>query len=134
MIVESRLPTITEFQALRGSTGWDPLSDEVVRRALSNTLYSVCAMDNDSAVGMGRIIGDGGAYFYIQDVIVLPEHQGKGIGRQIMESLEKWLAANAQNNAFIGLMSAAGKAEFYSKFEYLTRPTSGPGMFKTVKK
>jgi len=33
---------------------------------------------------MGRIVGDGVTICYIQDVIVLPEYQGKGIGKAII--------------------------------------------------
>jgi GNAT superfamily N-acetyltransferase len=40
--------------------------------------------DQDKAVAMGRIVGDGGWNFSIADVAVLREHQGKGIGHIIM--------------------------------------------------
>lgn len=38
-------------------------------------------------IGMGRIIGDGARIFYIQDVVIHPNFQGKGIGTTIMEKL-----------------------------------------------
>jgi len=36
---------------------------------------------------MGRIIGDGGWYFHIADMGVLPDHQRKGLGDVIMKTL-----------------------------------------------
>lgn len=38
-------------------------------------------------IGMGRIIGDGARIFYIQDVVIHSNFQGKGIGTTIMEKL-----------------------------------------------
>lgn len=133
MEIQKRLPTISEFQELRESTGWDMLSDRAVEKALPNSLFSVCAVVEGRTIGMGRVIGDGAIYFYIQDVIVLPEFQKKGIGYKIMRELEKWLKENAPENSFIGLMAAEGVRDFYLGFDYLERPTKAPGMFKLVK-
>ena len=30
-------------------------------------------------IAAGRVIGDGGVYFYVQDVIVVPEHQRRSL-------------------------------------------------------
>jgi GNAT superfamily N-acetyltransferase len=53
---------------------------------------------------MGRIVGDGAMNFDIVDVAVDPAHQGKGLGRLVMEKLVAWLDANA----FDGLRYAGG--------------------------
>ncbi len=74
-------------------------------------------------------MGDGGIYFYIQDVIVLPEFQGQGVGKRIMDSLMEYLEENANSRAFIGLMAAKGTAGFYMRFGFNERPSEGPGMF-----
>lgn len=44
---------------------------------------------------MGRIVGDGALNFDIVDVAVDPLHQGKGLGRVIMETLVAWLDSHA---------------------------------------
>lgn len=98
--------------------------------ALENDLFSVCARLDGKTIGIGRIIGDGAIYYYIQDVIVLKEYRNQGVGRQIMDSIESYLKANAREGAFIGLMAAEGLVPFYEKFGYLRRPEAGPGMFK----
>lgn len=38
-------------------------------------------------VAMGRIIGDGGWYFHIADMAVLPTHQRRGLGDVILKTL-----------------------------------------------
>ena len=55
--------------------------------ALRAGLYNVTAFCEGKAVGMGRLVGDGAMYWYIQDMAVLPEYQGKGIGKSIVKRL-----------------------------------------------
>lgn len=133
-VVEIRPIKIEEYQALRGSTSWNQLADDVVAKSLANDLFSVCVMDGDKTVGIGRVVGDGAIYFYIQDVIVLPEYQGKGIGRQIMHAIENYLSEATSHNSFIGLMAAEDTQPFYHLFDYRERPGNAPGMFKRIRK
>ncbi len=132
LTVEKRSLKVQEFQRLRKSAGWAPVNDDAVKKALDNDLFSIAIMDGQEIVGMGRIIGDGGIYFYIQDIIVLKAYQGSGIGELIMNNIEEFISKTANQNSFIGLMAAAGVKAFYEKFGYKTRPDDGPGMFKVV--
>ena len=132
--IEKRRLSVTEYQALRGTTDWFSVDDEVVEKSLKNDLFSVCVFDEKTLVGMGRIVGDGAIYFYIQDVIVSPSYKGKGIGVLIMNEIEAFLEENAFNNSFIGLMAADGVQKFYHKFGYLERAETRPGMSKLMKK
>ncbi|NAY91105.1 GNAT family N-acetyltransferase [Muricauda sp. JGD-17] len=125
---------VSDYQELRASTNWANIRDEVVKAALENDLFSICVFDNSRAIGIGRIIGDGAIYFYIQDVIVLPEYQGKGVGKLIMENIENYLIEKTSKNSFVGLMAAEGVGNFYKQFGYLKRPNSRPGMYKIIKK
>ena len=49
----------------------------------------------------GRIVGDGALNFEIVDVAVDPAHQGKGLGRQIMQKIVSWLDENAVKGAYV---------------------------------
>jgi GNAT superfamily N-acetyltransferase len=130
--IEHRTPTVKEYQQLRNSTGWDMLDDDTVSQGMKNTLYGVCVFSNKGIIGTGRVIGDGSIYFYIQDVIVLPEYKGKGIGKMIMNEIENYLLKSANKNSFIGLMAAEGVEKFYNKFGYKKRPDDRPGMYKIM--
>jgi len=46
-------------------------------------------------VAMGRIIGDGGWYFIIADMAVLPEHQRRGLGDAVLKHLLACIKLNA---------------------------------------
>ncbi|HEC77397.1 MAG TPA: N-acetyltransferase [Thermoplasmatales archaeon] len=127
-IVE-RSPTPEEYKKLRQAVRWVKLDDEAIRKGLENSLFSVCAVFQGEIIGCGRVIGDDGIYFYIQDVIVLPEFQGKGVGKCIMNVIIEYLKTHAHNNSFIGLMAAKGVSAFYEKYGFKKRANDAPGMF-----
>ena len=129
-ILVERSPTIEEYQRLREATGWESPDTEAMKTGLSNALYSVCVIYNEEVIGCGRVVGDGGIYFYIQDVIVLPEFQRMGIGQRIMEAVMSYFHSRAHTNAFIGLMAAQGVSQFYKKYGFFERPPDRPGMFQ----
>jgi ribosomal protein S18 acetylase RimI-like enzyme len=93
-------------------------------------LYSVCAVEDDKVIGFARLVGDGGLYFYLQDVIVLPAHQRKGVGSALVERLLAFLGSTALPGAFIGLMAAKGASDFYRRYGFAERPEGRPGMFR----
>ena len=129
-ILVERPPTVEEYQRLREAVGWDRVDVEATETGLGNALFSVCVVYRDQVVGCGRIVGDGGIYFYIQDIIVLPEFQGRGLGRRVMDAVMDYLCSHAHPNAFIGLMAAKGVSGFYEKYGFAERPPDRPGMFR----
>ena len=128
-IVE-KLPTAEEYNWLREQVGWRKNPEDVIRKALPNSLYGVCAYQAGQLVGMARVIGDGGLVYYVQDVIVVPQCQRQGIGAQMMDRVMTYIREHASHNSTIGLMSAKGKETFYEKYGFKVRPTEklGAGM------
>jgi GNAT superfamily N-acetyltransferase len=101
------------------------------------SLFNVAAILNDQIIGMGRLVGDGFNIWYIQDVIVFPEYQGKGVGKAIIIRLIIYAEDNSLSNTAItiGLMSAKGKEGFYSKLGFRVRPNGneGAGMIMNIR-
>lgn len=122
--------TVREYQSLRQTTNWHEVPDDDVEKAVRGDLYTVKVYVGDHIIGMGRVVGDGGIYFYIQDVIVHPDFQNKGVGGMIMGRIENWLEEHATENSFIGLMAARGVERFYEQYGYKRRPDDRPGMSK----
>lgn len=52
---------------------------------------SLCfgAYINDVQVGFARVVSDFAVFGWVMDVFVLPEHQGKGIGKELMKAVVK---------------------------------------------
>jgi hypothetical protein len=58
-IVE-RLPTVEEYVRLVAAVGFRPRQREAIELALQHSWHAVCAEAAGEAIGMGRVIGDGG--------------------------------------------------------------------------
>jgi len=129
-VLVERSPTVEEYHKLCQAVGWEPVDVEATETGLRNALFSVCVIYRDEVIGCGRVVGDGGIYFYIQDIIVLPEFQGRGLGRYIMDAVMGHLDSHAHPNAFVGLMAAKGVSRFYEQYGFAERPPGRPGMFR----
>jgi GNAT superfamily N-acetyltransferase len=120
-----------DFERLRLAVGWEGHPMDANRIALERSLYLVSAWIDGRMVAMGRVIGDLGINFYVQDLVVLPAFQGRGLGRGIMERIMVYIRAAGTAGCFVGLMSARGMEGFYSKLGFRERPdsASGSGMY-----
>ena len=123
------LPPINAYYELFQTTGWSfrrPLTREVLAIALVKSWYCLFVWDGDKLVGTGRICTDGLLHAIIYDVIVNPDYQRRGIGKQIMERLvQKCIDAQIGS---IQLFSAKGKQAFYERLGFVARPDDAPGM------
>ncbi len=82
--------------------------------ALINSHALVSAWDGEKLVGLGNSISDGHLVVYYPHLLVLPDYQGKGIGRMIMEKMfEKYGDFHMQ------MLTADGDAiDFYEKMGF----------------
>ncbi len=132
MRIEHRAPIVSEYRELRDSVGWWKVEEKAIEKALKNSLFSVVAIENDTVVGIARIVGDGGLYFYFQDLIVSSDFQNRGIGKALMKELMDYIDANAAKGAFVGLIAAKGLEKYYESFGFKARDADAPGMYKRI--
>jgi GNAT superfamily N-acetyltransferase len=128
--VQRRPPSVAELRTLYASAGWTdlPEDDDAVARGLAASLFGVVVAMAGETVACVRLVGDGGVYFYLQDLIVRPDHQRHGVATIVMDEIMRWLGEHAAPGAFVGLMAAQGKASFYELYGFRARPNDGPGM------
>lgn len=126
MEIEYRTNALTaeSFAHLRDTAGWGNIPLLQAQKSVSNTPFSVVAVDGEKVVGMGRLVGDGSLIWYVQDLVILPEYQNQGIGTHIMERLLDFAVNTGleDTTVTIGLMAAKGKEGFYKKFGFRARP------------
>lgn len=93
---------------------------EQTKLAMDNTLFRVSVFDGGKIIGMARVIGDMGLCYYIKDVIVLPEYQGRGVGRKLIEELLKYVDEHGvpDTQIFVELCAMPDKIPFYEKFGF----------------
>lgn len=109
-----------DFIRLKIATGFMSRPLDQVEKALENGLFNVSAICDGKVVGMGRLVGDGAMYWYLQEIIVLPEYQGHGIGKSIINRLVDHITSTAIPGTCIevGLTAVKGKEPFYEKFGF----------------
>ena len=84
---------------------WSPgVSREVVERSIANSMaFGVYAADG-AQVGFARVVTDRATFGWLADVFVLPAHRGRGVSKQLVEtilahpdlqSLRRWMLGTA---------------------------------------
>lgn len=127
-----------DYCSLRESVEWLNFDEEQMKRGLSNSLLIISVTEDGKTVGMGRLIGDGGMYYSIVDVVVRPEHQRKGVGSRILDLILEHVSRQTPQggHSSVQLIAEKGKEEFYLKkgFKMLPHESCGSGMRKVIRK
>ena len=121
--------TPEEYMAMRKIVGWSEFPLEQAAEGLKNSFVLVCFRVDGRPVAIGRAVSDRGYVVYIADVIVVPEYQGKGLGRKVMNTLMEKIKDSMKPGyrIMISLLAAKGKEEFYKKFGFVDRPNEDFG-------
>ena len=114
-------PLLEDYLRLRIVAGLTPKSEAAAIAGLPGTWFAVVVRLGEWAVGMGRIIGDGGLFFQIVDMAVEPEHQGQGLGKAIMAALMDRLRRDARG-AYVSLIADGEANGLYAQYGF--RPTT----------
>lgn len=71
---------------------------------------------------MGRLIGDGGLFYQVVDMAVMPEHQSRGLGKAIMQRLIDYIDAHAPAGAYVSLIADGDANKLYAQYGF--KPTA----------
>lgn len=128
----------SDYNHLRKSVGWDEIAVKQAQTGINNSACIVSAICKGKTVGMARVVSDGGYVVLLVDVIVLPEFQGKGIGKTMLNKVMEYIKSSLAEGegVFVNLMAAKGKEAFYKQFGFMERPTDqlGAGMTQWIAK
>ena len=72
---------------LYDSVGWVAYTraPDTLAKAIANSSIVVTARDeHGQLIGLARGLSDDASIFYLQDILVRPEHQRTGVGRQLL--------------------------------------------------
>lgn len=116
--IVSRIPTVSEYLRLRSLAGLSAFSEEAATKGLAGTLFSVVVEHEENAVGMGRLIGDGGCFVQVVDIAVDPRFQGQGLGKAIMSALTDYIANSLPASAYVSLIADVPANKLYEKFGF----------------
>lgn len=111
-------PSVDDYRRLRKIAGLSEKTQDAAEVGLPNSWFAVTIRHHGSAIGMGRIIGDGGTAFQIVDIAVEPGHQGKGLGKRIVAALVDHLRAHAPASAYVSLIADGDAQYLYAKYGF----------------
>ena len=88
-IKDYRVYNEEQILQLYKSVGWSAYTEypDVLRKGFDNSLLTLAAYDGEELMGIIRTVGDGYTVVFIQDLLVFPEHQRKGIGSALLQAI-----------------------------------------------
>lgn len=100
--------------------GWSARPPAELRAAFEKSSHVIFIYDGDELAALGRTIDDGRYYALLVDVMVKPEYQQRGLGRDVVD----YLRTQLDGYRFVTLTAAPGKEEFYLKLGWQRQATS----------
>ncbi|MFZ6718655.1 GNAT family N-acetyltransferase [Undibacterium sp. Ji49W] len=121
-------PDVATYRHLRAVAGLSPKTQQAAERGLSGSLFAVQILQGDTVVGMGRLIGDGGCFYQVVDIAVLPEHQGRGLGKMIMREIMQHIDQHLPDSAYVSLIADGQAQDLYAQFGFKHTAPRSVGM------
>ncbi|WP_217907242.1 GNAT family N-acetyltransferase [Janthinobacterium sp. PC23-8] len=122
------IPDVATYCQLRSAAGLSPKTAQAAAKGLPNSLFAVQVLQGELVVGMGRIIGDGGCFYQVVDIAVLPAHQGRGLGKLIMGEISAFIATEVPASAYVSLIADGQAQDLYAQFGFTHTAPKSVGM------
>ena len=88
-IIEYQTYREEEILPLYASVGWTAYTDapDALRRGFERSLLTLAAYEGKTLVGLARAVGDGETIVLMQDLLVFPQYQRRGVGTALMRAM-----------------------------------------------
>lgn len=120
-------PPVDDYLRLRRNAGLTARSVAAAEAGLPNTVAAVVIRHDGTAVGMGRLIGDG-LFYQVVDIAVEPAHQGRGLGKAVMAALMAQARRLAPAEAYVSLIADGRASELYAQYGFAPTAPASVGM------
>ncbi|MCV0425260.1 MAG: GNAT family N-acetyltransferase [Roseibium sp.] len=127
-----KTPSVDTYLQLRTDGGLSGYAREAAETGLKNSLFSVMLLDGDRPIGMGRVIGDGGCFVQVTDIVVLPEYQGQGLGKRLMAAITEFIETELPATAYVSLIADVPANRLYEQFGFRETAPRSVGMSRRV--
>jgi GNAT superfamily N-acetyltransferase len=112
---ETRDLTLESVVALYQANKWSSAQKPtLLHKALVESHSLVTAWDGTRLIGLGNAISDGYLVVYYPHLLVLPEYQGRGLGKELMRQLMARYEGFHQHM----LVADGGALDFYRKWGF----------------
>lgn len=78
-----------EILGLYASVSWTAYTDDpaALRNGFANSLLTLAAYEEAALAGLIRVVGDGHTIVFVQDILVRPQFQRRGIGSALLQAV-----------------------------------------------
>ncbi|MCC3292241.1 GNAT family N-acetyltransferase [Arthrobacter sp. zg-Y1110] len=127
-------PPLEAYLRLRAESGLTRKRADQAQAALTGSWAAAHIQETATGcpVAMGRVIGDGGWYFHIADMAVLPDHQRQGLGDRILTDLLESIRSHAPAGAWVTLMADPPGRRLYNRHGFRETAPDSLGMALTL--
>lgn len=75
--------------SLYESVGWTAYTDhpDSLRQGFENSMLTLAAYEGGQLLGIIRTVGDGATIVFVQDILVFPKYQRKGVGSALLQAV-----------------------------------------------
>ena len=131
-VIKNTAVSPDDYNELREKSGiGNKKSKENAKTAIENSLFITSIYDDDKLIAMARVVGDGAISIVVTDVMVDSEYQKNGLGRVLMNEINKYLDENFDEDSYIILLANTPYDKFYEKFNFKEFPNK-KGMLRVL--
>jgi len=113
--IDNKPTSVKAIADLRESVGWNRM-ETVYNDPLMTSFFHIAAYNGDKLIGYIDSVSNGVTDAYIQDLMVHPDYQGKGIGTELMNRM---IATLKERNIYmISVVFEEKLKSFYSRFGF----------------
>ncbi len=78
-----------EILRLYSAVGWTAYTENMaaLEQGYKNSLLVLAAYEGDELLGIIRAVGDGSTIVFVQDILVFPGHQRRGVGTALLKAV-----------------------------------------------
>lgn len=116
--IVQRTPSFAEQKALAEAVEWNAGDEEGESERLNAPIFAVVAEDGDKVIGCALLLFDRASLYYVKNVIVHPDYQGRRVGSALMQEITDWLDEHAVENSVVALFTGENLTPFYQQFGF----------------
>ena len=128
-VILEGVPTPQRYHDLRKIAGMTPPPLDAVPQALSNSITCIVAYErkhmlnettpapDQDVIGMGRLVGDGALFLLVVDIVVHPDHQHRGLGKRIIQTVVDYVDKHAPK-AYVSLVADLPAQKLYPLYGF----------------
>ena len=109
--------SVKELADLRESIGWNRMENEY-KNPLLTSYYHIAVYEKEVLIGYIDCVSNGVTDAYIQDLMVHPDYQGRGIGTDLMKKMIDYL--KKKHIYMISVVFEEKLKPFYEKFGFFS--------------